>query len=318
MNCAKTIPAILAFAALCMASCRPQPATVPTTTPKVNKNDVFAALATTPQQFTIRAGMAKTITGFSGTKVVFYPTSFKDGTGATLVSGDVKIELTEMYKPGDAIANYSATTSGGSMLRSGGQVLIKATMDGKEVYANKYGICFKQDLTIKEPMWLFYGNRNNADSVTEWTQTAALTGATADSTIWVKDTVTGLPDVFYIFDSCASFGWVNCDAFYSNTAPKTDITISQNNTIFTVSNTAYYMVFSSINSTMYVRYTGATTATAYQIPMGMECKVLSISYIGDKYYYYESPLLTVTANMQITTTPTQQSLAYIQDKLRKL
>lgn len=132
------------------------------------KSALFAGLRTEPFKFSVDAGVQSVGYGPQGTKLVFYPHSFKDASGNIISSGKIDIELTEMYTSGSMIGNNAVTTCNGQLLRSGGQVKIKATQNGKEVYANKYGIGFKQPDASSNPMELFYSNNNSLDSTTVW------------------------------------------------------------------------------------------------------------------------------------------------------
>src|SRR5690606_33285999 len=90
-------------------------------------NELFESLRSPAQSFTVTAGTEQTITGAQGTKIIFYPNSFKDAAGNTLSSGSVNISLTEVYTPGQMIAHRTTTTTNDDrLLTSGGQVLITA------------------------------------------------------------------------------------------------------------------------------------------------------------------------------------------------
>ena len=124
------------------------------TTPGLNQ--LFSDFRTAPQNFSISAGHDTIVYGEKGTGMHFYENSFKDAAGNIITNGTVSIQLTEMYKPGDMISNQATTTSAdGQILQSGGEINITAKMNGKEVFANSYGLKFKQDAPSVEPMSLF-------------------------------------------------------------------------------------------------------------------------------------------------------------------
>jgi len=66
------------------------------------------------------------------------------------------------------IANRASTTSNGKILTSCGQVFLTASINGQEVFANKFGIAFKQASLKTLPMFLWYGNTDNSDSIVNW------------------------------------------------------------------------------------------------------------------------------------------------------
>ena len=119
-------------------------------------NELFADIKTAPQNFTVTAGKYQTVIGLDSTVINFYPNSFKDENGAIISLGNINIELLEVYKPGDMIANRTSATASGQLIQSGGQINLVATMNGKQVYANKYGIAFKQKSLSYKPMELYF------------------------------------------------------------------------------------------------------------------------------------------------------------------
>ena len=94
-----------------------------------NLNRLFSDLKTAPQSFSVQAGRDTVIAGADSTLIRFYPNSFKDAAGNAITSGIVNIDLVEMYKTGDMVLNRTVTsTVDAQLLKSGGQVNIKATM----------------------------------------------------------------------------------------------------------------------------------------------------------------------------------------------
>ena len=93
---------------------------------------LFNDLRSTPQTLTTTAGVSSTLYGTKGTRITFYPNSFKDASGNIITSGNIVIKLTEMLTPGAMIAENATTqTTDGDILRSGGQVKIEASKDGQ-------------------------------------------------------------------------------------------------------------------------------------------------------------------------------------------
>jgi hypothetical protein len=287
---------------------------------KTKLNALFAEFRSTPQSFTVTAGTNQTITGAEGTVLTFYPHSFKDAQGNIITSGTISIKLIEMYKPGAMIANRATTTNNGKLLISGGQVNIKATKNGQEVFANSYGIAFPQQYPSNQPMALYYGNTDNPDSLTTWTiADTLLNGTTTNGT--TNDSFNN----YYVneFDSCTNFNWINCDYFYNVQGPLTNISVVMPDTNFNASNTQVFIVFPSINSVTNVSVYNAGTSTFslgmnYEIPVGMTIHIVAITNNNGQYYYFEDAWLTSTANMSVTTTMTPQTQAYIFTQLSQL
>ncbi len=285
--------------------------------------ELFKDLRYTPEKQCVTAGVLQVVTFSKGTRLTFYPNSFKDAAGNIITSGTVCMEMIEMYKPGDMIANMATTTTtGGDLLRSGGQVYINATKDGQTVYANKYGIAFKQPSASSEPMSLYYGGINNKDSLLKWTQAnTSIPGTTAAAT--VPDSLLGSR---YIFDSCTDFHFINCDQLNEQTSPRTVVKIILPDSSFNDQNTRVFVILPGINGVVAaVNYSSSLHSLdvgsdhpLHEVPTGMVADIIVMTVKNDKYYYSEQTGLTVTAGMTVNATMTEQSLDYIKTRLGAL
>lgn len=283
-------------------------------------NSLFQELKPTPQTFTVTAGTTQTITGAKGTKITFHPQSFKDVSGNIITGGSVKIELTEMYKAGDMIANrVTTTTAAQQLLTSGGSVNIRATLNEHEVFTNNYGIAFKQSSASESPMALFTGYQvtDNTGTNIKWND---------DSTGTVLRTAKDPVDqtFYYAFDTCTSFNWINCDYFYNVPGPKTDITVVSPDSSYNLSNTQVFVVFPAINGLMSMyAYSAASHAftfgySTYFLPVGTTIDIMILGSKNNQYFMDLHPHVVVTNNMTINFTPTNQSLSTIQAALSGL
>lgn len=280
---------------------------------------LFGNLASTPQIFMVNAGQTQTITGASGTKITFRPQSFKNAAGTVITSGIVKIELVEIYKPNEMIANRVNTVTPTQLLTSGGSVNIKATQDGNEVLANSYRISFKQPGDSNNPMALFRGAPISAEDPT------IIWGNDTSGTVprTVKDTASENL-FFYTFDSCTSFNWINCDYFYSNPGPKTDVSVVATDSTFNINNTQVFVVFPGINSVSSMRtYTAATRTFSlglpgYHLPVGSVIHLVIISAKNNTYYMDIQKNILVTAGLSVNYAPAVQTQASVADGLNNL
>ena len=323
MSKRKLLPAALLFLGtviVALSACNKDNITLNNGTNEYTLNYLFGSLKSTPQTFTVTAGTNQRIEGAKGTLLTFHPQSFRDANGNTISSGTVNIELIETYKPGTMIANRVTTsTASNRQQTSGGSVHIKATMNGQEVFANNYSIGFKQSGPSENPMALFRGY--------------AVTDSSASDIKWADDT-TGTVDrttkvdssesFYYLFDSCTSFNWINCDYFYSAPAPKTDITVVMPDSSYNATNTQVFVVFPAINSvtTMYA-YDAATHSikfgySNYYLPVGSQVHIIVIGAKNNNYFTVLQQNVTVTNNMTISLTPVAQPLSYIQSLLSSL
>ncbi len=292
----------------------------PNLTTKVSLNALFKDLRSTPETQCVTAGIDQTVVFNKGTRLTFYPNSFKDAAGNILTSGEVCLEMVEMYKPGDMIANRASTvTKEGDLLISGGQVHIKATMNGKEVFANKYGIAFPQPAASTQPMDLYYGDRSNSDSVVSWSIAPPGNGGTTTGTTPVDSLVSA-----YHFDSATRFSFINCDRLNSIPGDRTNnIRILMPDGSFDKNTTDVLFVFPTINTVThayyyYIKTKSFAVAPAYKIPLGLEISVVVIAKKDDNYYYYDQKGLTVSDGLSIAASPTKMSLDEIKAKLAEL
>lgn len=290
-------------------------------------NAYFAALRTAPQTFTVQAGRDTTLIGADSTILHFYVNSFSSITGI-ISSGTVSIQLVEMYKPGDMIRNRATTTTfDWRLLQSGGQVSIAATMNGQEVYANKYGLAFKQPGGSSQNMSLFFGGAIGINSLDQ-TDSTRIWGL-ADTTQIGVATV-GTQSIkfggqnYFVFDSCTSFDWINCDRFYDS-AHVTSISVTMPDNSFSPSNTEIFLVFPAINSVCSISaignsYTPATNTfklTHGQAPIGMRYELVVIANKNGSYYYYQASGV-ITANMAISAPLALETIEDIKARLAGL
>ena len=304
------------------------PATKTITYDHSGLNALFSDLRTTPQSFTVQAGTSVSITGTNGTVMQFYPNTFKDASGHVITSGTVSVQLTEMYKPGDMIANRASTMAQGNILKSGGQINITAAVNGQTVFANNYGVKFMQQTASTAPMNLFYGSTSNIDSVATWTNGG---DSTHNGTIAWGTTSYGA-DELYVFDSCSHFGYINCDALLATDSPKTAVTIIVPDSTYNPSNTQLYLVIPTLNSvisnvesydasTNYIAKTNTMNIISEGhldiVPTGMNYKFVVITKKNGNYYYYETSGIT-TMNMKLTATMQQKTSAQVKTLLSAL
>jgi hypothetical protein len=285
-------------------------------------SQLYSELRYTPQNLSVTAGTYQAVQGANGTVLNFYPNSFKDANNNIINSGTVNIQLIEMYKPGDMISNRISTTANGQLLQSGGQIFISATMNGQELFANKYGIAFKQSVASSNQMELYYGNSANSDSVVTW----ALSDTSKNGTICPKtiiDTILGHA-IYYPFDSCRSFHWVNCDHFYSTTSPRTDVSVILPNNTYEFYNTDVFIILPDINSAvLYSTYNSTTNTFGFLeagilgLPIGLNYELAIVSNKNGSYYYFTQSGV-ITNGMKINATMTSDTKNNILSKLATL
>jgi hypothetical protein len=114
-----------------------------------------------------------------------------------------------------------------------------------------------------------------------------------------------------------NFGWVNCDRFWNDPSPKTDIQLLVNNDSLT--GARIYAVFKDINSIMTENYwrTRTDTAAFRNIPIGKELTIIALSAKDETPYIFETTINTETdQQVQIEFMATTQ--ADIKDKMKRI
>jgi len=118
----------------------------------------------------------------------------------------------------------------------------------------------------------------------------------------------------------SQFGYINLDYYYHQDLPKTKIYVQVPSGI-TYTNSVCYLAFPEINSVAELKeYNLASHQFGilyYEIPIGLEGKVVLISKQGSKYYSVIKPF-TVSENLVIPVTPSETSLDAFKAALRLL
>lgn len=279
--------------------------------------DLFKNIAPPMQNFTVTAGLQQLVTGEKGTKITFYSNSFKKKDGTILTSGNVKIVLQEMLTGPEMILARKTTTSNGRLLVSGGQIFIKAYLGNEELLINKSARPIVEIPTnSNDNMNLFIGNIKANDSI--------IGDSTNDWTLVDTIEVVRRQDTFgksvFIFP-LDSLTFINCDYFYNDPNPKTDVKYTLPNS-FVDSNTQIMIYFPSINSVARAYkfvYSGNYFILdgGYQVPVGLQAKVIAIAKKGNE-FYFEVKSITVAANLNVNMNPTVSSEAAIKLAIKGL
>jgi hypothetical protein len=277
--------------------------------------DFFKTVAPPMQHFNISAGLTQFVIGQNGTEITFFANSFKKKDGTILTSGNVKIVLQEMLTGPEMILANKTTTSDGKLLVSGGQIYIKAYLGNEELIVNTAANP-QVDIPAKTlaNMSLFTGNIKENDS---------LKGDTVIN--WVADPtpVRRRQDSFgIIFNfSLDSFKYINCDYFYNQSAPLTDIKVTIPSD-FADSSVGLMVYFPSINSVAKAHLFDIATRSfslgdSYKIPVGLNVKFLFVGKKGSQ-YYYEIKSATITNNYTTTLNPGIATESAIQAAIKSM
>lgn len=246
----------------------------------------------------IDATAGGSIIGEQGTELVFNPNIFIDSNGDP-VTGDVTIELIEVYKKADMLlmdmpTNGKRPNGDIETLVSGGEFFVNATQNGEDLQLNAAFMLVAPAANneFDNDMKLFNGREDDCDGAGECSEQD-------DDIVWEEDEQNGLeprdgigatggPAIGYSA-FVSQFGWTNIDKWYSDPRPKT--------TIFVDLPEGY----DNTNCAVYLSYDGEPTALAPMdrwisetelltehyglIPIGLEVHFILVSQVEDEWTY---------------------------------
>lgn len=299
-------------------------------TPGSQLNKLFKDLRSVPERQCVTAGVLQVVPFAKGTVLTFYPNSFKDKAGKIITEGTVCLDVIEMYNPGSMIANRATTMADNGILKSGGQVDIKATKDGEEVFANTYDITFRQAGPSNEIMYLYEGSTANSDSSVKWViADTSKPGTIAEGTVYDTSEVTPPlpPPTFgyaYKFSS-TKFRHMNCDQIRNiDTSLRTVVTATFPNESYNSNNTSVDLILTEMNGLLELDYqelkksfTIGEDHPLHRVPIGYNAILITITKKDNTYYYFENPVV-ITKDLKLEATPEAKSEEFIKTRLSEL
>jgi hypothetical protein len=244
------------------------------------------------QQFTIDPAVGGLIIGEQGTKVYFPPNSF--GLNGQPVTGNVEVELIEIYDKGSAVLLDMSTTGkkpngDEEALNSAGEFFLNAKQGETDLELLNPAIITSKGVNPEdfEPMNVFRAGDNLEDK-DKWEEADEdEDGETDEADAHEGEGPTGDYVLVSIFD-VSSFGWTNLDRWYSFTGPKTTLFVDVPDG------------FDQTNSNVYLSYDGETGLAKMDIwdtdqemftehygslPIGMDVHFIMIADIDGQLYY---------------------------------
>jgi hypothetical protein len=195
--------AILPLLILLMASCQKEVSADKSAQTFKSLSEFFSQNREVTQAVTISGQSGGTFQGSRGARFVIGANSFVDKNG-TPVTGEVKLEILEVYTPADMILTNLTTMSNGQPLESGGEFLIEATYKGEEVkLAPGRYIAINLPGKDLDGMQVFNGQVNTAGEVNWVVNTGGNNWVVRDSSN------SGSNYAYTLF--CDSIQFINCD-----------------------------------------------------------------------------------------------------------
>lgn len=246
--------------------------------------------ANSVQSFTIDATAGGSVTGSEGTRVTFTPNAL--GIDGVPVSGDVDVELVEVYDRSGMVLNNRSTSgvrSDGSVeaLKSAGQFYINATQDGQQLQILGPVMVESRpvDPAALDPDMNLFRAGTALDDNDNW---EPVPDPPNGKNVNVRDGGADGTAVTYFFD-LSQFGWTNLDRWYNFDGELTDM---------------YVQVpegYNGDNCALYLTYDGEPTALASmdvwddnlqlftehygRIPVGQQVHLILVTEIDGQLYY---------------------------------
>jgi hypothetical protein len=224
------------------------------------------------------------IKGKKGTTIRIPKKAFVDTKGVT-VTGEITIELLEIYTKSDMVLNNIQTTSNQKLLETGGMIYIKAFYQNLEVTLAEnefFTIEFPTENKQKD-MNIFYGDTTSQNI--NWQQANRNFGS--DNTYIENQKELNK----YIFNS-TELGWINCDRFINQTET-TDLIVNTTDTL----GVNFCLVFKSINSVMNVSDRNGVIKF-YNIPIGQTAILIAFKKTENE-TFYSSRTVTFQRNQSV-------------------
>ncbi len=310
-NITKIVTA-LAIVAIALQSCKekkneiPTPATTSTSTSN-STADFIKRNSTASQNFKVNVSHSDTtITGQKGTILKIPKNAFVTLNGQP-VSGEVNIEIKEIFSKSEMILSSIPTISNGKLLESGGEIYINATTAvGEPLRIDSFRtptIQVPNNNAPKAGMTLFAGEQNgdnfNWKPVPVDSVIYTITPNDTLSMIYHPFTSFGPVNGHYVF-TLKNFGWTNCDRFW-NASNLTTINIDCQK--FN-SSANVYVVFKKLNCAIQLHQNtnglyGSDWEGLTNMPIGEEITLIAIC-VQDNKSYYTITDTVITQNLSLT------------------
>ena len=241
------------------------------------------------------------ITADKGTTVSFPENAFVTMNNMP-VSGEVMIEVKEIYTPADMILSNTPTTSNRLPLEAGGAFFVRAMQNG-------------QALKLAPGKFIQLGLAN-ADSI-NMDGMQVFNGDTASGTVnWIPNNNPNNVVTRDSFNSVSLFAddlqWINCDKFVNE--PKITYTVNPGNCP-DVDSTAVFVHFTGLNSVLRLPVTGSSFSSENMI--AADATIIGICQVEGILYYSMKPV-TMQHGGSVTLNFTQTTEAELKQKLAVL
>jgi hypothetical protein len=286
----------------------------PITEPQPLNGDInrfFEAIAPEAQVFTFQAENGASIRTDNNVQFNIPGHAFAD-TNDDLVSGELRIEITEILKKGDMLLNRVSTEANEYLINSAGAFHIKVFKDGSAVQ-----LATDKELNIQIPiggeysddMEVFYGERL-ADGSFNWEE--ADNDPEVQNNVWLSEFFDSLSQQWGLsYDLYATqLEWINCDEFVNlDEGAKLSVEVPES---YSDTNSVVYLVFEDLNAIMQLNWNDQEKIfTQNYIPLNEAVQLILIAEGADQRFYFSNLSTTISADEVISMSPEEIPLGDI-------
>ena len=319
-------------------------------------DNLLSEIAEKPQQLIAPSDKETTVTGAKGTVIHVNPNRLETVDGSPL-GDNIQIELSEMTENSHMLLNNTQTVSNGQILATGGAYYLNMTSDGKQLKMKQgKGLEVEFPKLTDDEMGLFLGERDNLGQM-NWVQAEEsfkskdleVPEKPKSKKTTKKDTYSEIDLIFGHIDGeevvpltqeeireyerqkreyeiasktyeaveLMNFGWINCDRFWNDPNPKTDIQLLVDND--SLSGARIYAVFSEINSIITTQYWKGMqdTASFKNVPTGKDLTIIALSVKNETPLIFETTINTAK-DKQVNIKFTATTQADIKEKMKRM
>lgn len=234
------------------------------------------------QEFIIDTTGTDPITGNQGTKIWTGKQCLMFPNGDS-VSWPYTLKLVELYKPKDMIYYQMSTISGGEILKTEGEIRLRAFKDGQELVLKPDPCMHAIEMPSAAPqanMHVF----NNPNPYLDWIENNPVNLFTATATSHNA--------------SINTLGWINCGL---KAGSSTNSTLTFTSATDNLDNVGIFIYFPATKSVMQV---SSVSKVSQSIPNGSDVKIILIGVDGNGNLFSFSKNQTVSANSTIDVVMT--------------
>jgi hypothetical protein len=301
-----------------------------------NIESVLAGMAKPAQIFLVSGTEADTITTVSGIQIAIPANAFVSKDGST-ITGESRIEITEVTKKSEMIFNRISTTSDGKLIESSGMFHIKVINNGNELDISPNAALSATFPNMLPGSGLFYGVKTSG--VVEWQLDTSVTITTERLTfmangdtikkVWSRSGFEAALEIEPGFEAPPSgenssdiaynyplwftrLGWINCDRFVNMTEARSlTITTGKDR------NPDYHIVLKELNSVLIDSFESPGRVVTDPIPPKLNATLVLIELKSNELFFAKQEFETGTID-SIHLLPQKISKEELQLEIEKL